>query len=207
MAEETILDILKRTGALLSDDHFVYTSGKHGSFYINKDYLYLHTEETSKVGKMLGERFADKDIDVVVGPALGGIILAQWTAYHLSKTKGKEVLSVYTEKTPDGGQILTRGYDQYIVGKNVLIVEDTTMTGGSVKKVVDTIKAAGGNIIGVSVMTNRDPVDINESTIGAPFSALGILDIPAFDAADCELCKKGIPVNTKIGKGKNFVKK
>jgi len=71
-----ILSILKETKALLTDDHFVYTSGKHGSVYINKDIMYIHTGKASQVGQMFAERTKDLDIDVVAAPALGGIVLS-----------------------------------------------------------------------------------------------------------------------------------
>ena len=57
---------------------------------------------------MFAEKFLDMDIDTVAAPALGGIILSQWTAYHLSELKGKEILGVYTEKTPEKEQIYQR---------------------------------------------------------------------------------------------------
>ena len=117
-----IIDILKQVGAVITDSHFVYTSGKHGSVYINKDAVYPHTKETSAVGRMMAKKFANTEVDVVVGPALGGIILSQWTAYHLSQIKGKEILGIYTEKDTDSNQILRRGYDHLVKGKNVLVV-------------------------------------------------------------------------------------
>lgn len=200
-----VIAILKKVGAVLTGDHFVYTSGKHGSVYINKDALYPHTAETSEIGKMFAEKFKNKKIDVVAAPALGGIILSQWTAFHLSKLKGKEVLGVYTEKTPDKNQVFTRGYDKLVKGRNVLVIEDLTTTGGSVKKVVDSVKAAGGNVIAVCVMVNRDPVNVTSETVGAPFRALGVLEAEAFDEKDCPLCKKGIPINMTVGHGKKFL--
>lgn len=200
-----VVEILKSINAVLADDHFVYTSGKHGSVYINKDALYPHTKETSRVGKMFAEKFKDIDIDIVAGPALGGIILSQWTAYHLSRFKGKEVLGVYTEKTLEKNQVFTRGYDKLVKGKNVLVIEDLTTTGGSVRKVVDSVRAAGGKVIAVCVMVNRDPKNVNSQLVGAPFSALGVLEAKAYDVDDCPLCAKAVPINTKIGHGKKFL--
>lgn len=205
--KSTIIDILKRTGAVLTDDHFVYTSGKHGSVYINKDALYPHTAETSEVGKMFADKFKDLDIDVVAAPALGGIILSQWTAHHLSKLKHKEVLGVYTEKTPEKGQVFTRGYDASVRGKNVLVIEDLTTTGGSVKKVVESVRAAGGKVVAVCVMVNRDPVNVTSEVVGGTFSALGILKAEAFDEDDCPLCRKGIPINTSVGHGRKYLER
>ena len=200
-----VVDILKKVGAVITDDHFVYTSGKHGSVYVNKDAVYPHTEETSQIGKLFAEKFKDMDIDVVAAPALGGIILSQWVAYHLSKLKGKEVLGVYTEKTPDKQMIFTQGYDKLVKGKNVLVIEDLTTTGGSVRKVVDTVKAIGGNVVAVCVMVKRDPDKVTSEVVGGPFSALGVLKASAFDEADCELCKKNVPINTDIGHGKKYL--
>lgn len=203
--DNPVIKILKKVGAVITDSHFVYTSGKHGSVYVNKDAVYPHTEETSRIGQLFAEKFKDVDIDVVAAPALGGIILSQWTAYHLSKLKGKEVLGVYTEKTPDKNMIFTRSYDKLVKGKNVLVIEDLTTTGGSVKKVVDTVKAAGGNVVAVCVMVNRDPEHVDSELVGAPFSALGVLKASAFDEADCELCKNNIPINTDVGHGKKYL--
>ena len=70
-----VLDLLKQTGAVITDSHFVGTSGKHFSTYINKDALYPHTRETSAVCKLFAEQVKDLQIDTVVGPMLGGIIL------------------------------------------------------------------------------------------------------------------------------------
>lgn len=207
MENVTILKILKKARAVLTDDHFVYASGKHGSVYINKDALYPHTEETSRVGRMFAERFKNEDIDVVVAPALGGIILSQWTAYHLSQLKRKEILGVFTEKTPEKSQVFTRGYDKLIKGKNVLVIEDLTTTGGSVRKVVDSVKASGGNVVAVCVMLNRDPVGVTAEVVGGPFSALGILKAEAFDEANCPLCKAGKPINISVGHGRKYLEK
>ncbi len=141
-----ILHLLKKAGAIITNSHIVLISGKHSSAYINKDALYPHTKMAAEVGRMFAEKFKNTEIDTVVAPALGGIILSQWTAYYLSEMKNKEIYSVYTEKTPDKNQIFTRGYDKFIIGKKVLVIEDTTTTGSSVKKVVESVRAAGGNV-------------------------------------------------------------
>jgi orotate phosphoribosyltransferase len=202
---ENVVDILKKVGAIITDSHIVYTSGKHGSVYVNKDALYPHIEEVSKVGSMFAEKNKEKEIDVVVAPALGGIILSQWTAYHLSKIKGKAVLSVYTEKDAEGNQVFTRGYDKFVKDKNVLVVEDITNTGGSVKKTVNSVKLAGGNVVAVCVMVNRSPQVVNSEFIGAPFSSLGEFKAEAYEENQCPLCKNNVPVNTAVGHGKKYL--
>jgi orotate phosphoribosyltransferase len=200
-----VIAILKNVGAVLTDEHFVYTSGKHGSVYINKDALYPHTAEASKVGRMFADRYKAARVDTVVAPALGGIILSQWTAFHLSKLQGKEVLGIYTEKDAEKNQIFTRGYDRFVKGKRVLVIEDLTTTGGSVLKVVNSVRAAGGTVVAVGVMVNRNPDEVNATMMGAPFHALGELRAQAFEEKDCPLCKKGIPLNQTVGHGKKFM--
>ncbi len=210
--KKNIIEILKKVKAILTDDHFVYTSGRHGSVYINKDALYPHVKETALVGKMFAQKFKNFDIDVVVAPAVGGTILAQWTAYFLSKLKKKEVLAVYTEKdkgttasASESQQMFRRGYDKFVVGKKVLVVEDLTTTGASVKKTVDAVAASGGQENAVWVMVNRDPKNVNEKTIGVPFYSLGVFQAASYEPKNCPLCEKNIPVNTKVGHGKKYL--
>lgn len=200
-----VIEMLKKAGAVITDSHLVYTSGKHGRVYINKDALYPHTEFSSRVGELFAQSHKDINIDVVSAPALGGIILSQWTAYHLSKLKGKEILGVYTEKDAEKNQVFTRGYDKLVTGKNVLVVEDLTTTGGSVLKVITSVKNAGGNVVAVAVMVNRDPEHVNSKMMGAPFSSLAVLKAEAWDESDCQLCKTGVPINTTVGHGKKYL--
>ncbi len=200
-----IINILKKSNAVITDSHIVYTSGKHGSIYINKDAIYPHTDFASKVGKMFADKFKNKAIDVVAAPALGGIVLSQWTAHHLSKLRKKKILGIYTEKDANKNQIFTRGYDKFVKGKKVLVIEDLTTTGGSVKKVIDSVKKAGGKVVGVGVMINRNPKEVNSKFMKAPFLALGILEAEAFDENKCPLCKQNIPINTTVGHGKKYL--
>jgi orotate phosphoribosyltransferase len=200
-----ILNILKKVGAIITDSHFVLTSGRHAKAYVNKDFLYLHTQEVSKVAKIFAQKTKDLDVDVVVGPALGGIILSQWTAHHLSKIKGKEVLSVYTEKDPAGNQIFTRGYDKVVAGKKVLLVEDLTSTGGSVKKSMNSIVAAGGKVAGIAIMANRNPKAVTAELFGVPFFPMAVFEVDSFEEAECPMCKAGVPINTSVGHGKKFL--
>ena len=199
------MSILKDAGVILDNDHFVGTSGKHLDSYIQKDILYPHTEKVSRVGELFAQKLKDLEIGTVVGPALGGIILSQWTAFHLSKITGHEVLSVYTEKTPDGGQIFTRGYDSLVKGKKIAVVEDTTTTGGSAKKVVEAVRAAGGEVMAVSVMANRNPAEVNEAYFGAKFMPLLELTLNSYEEIDCPMCQSGVPINTTVGHGKKYL--
>ncbi len=216
MSENEILAIFEQTHALLQNDHFIYTSGKHGSSYLNKDAIYPHTaaisELCAEIARQVGEATARRvseasprpNVEVVVGPALGGIVLSQWVAHHLSGLLGREVLGVYTEKTPENGQRFIRGYDALVAGKNVLVVEDVMTTGGSIRKVVDAVVAAGGTVVQAFALVNRNPTEVTSAVVGAPLSALVELPMEAFKPAACVLCVKRVPINTKIGKGKEL---
>lgn len=199
-----VINILTKVGAIISNDHFVGVSGLHFDTYINKDALLAHTEEVSKICKIFAEKYKDKDIEVVAAPALGGIILSQWVAHHLTELTGREVLGVFTEKTSDKDQIFTRGYDEYVRGKRVLIVEDNVTTGGSVMKVVKAVQKAEGKVAGVCVMLNRDPIRVNPEILGIPLEALSELPITSYVIEDCPFCKSGVPINMKFGHGKDL---
>ena len=206
--KNNVLNILKKTGALLTDDHFVYTTGKHGSVYINKDIMYIHTDKASQVGKLFAEKCKNINMDIVAAPAFGGIVLSQWTAYHLSKVKKQAIQSIYTEKTPDNQQVLKRGYDKLVKDKKVLIVEDLTTTGSSVNKVINCIKNAGGKTIAVAVMVNRSPEEavVNSKTFGGiRFISLDRLVTKVYEPKSCPLCKSNVPINTTVGHGKKFL--
>ncbi|PIR96856.1 MAG: phosphoribosyltransferase [Candidatus Doudnabacteria bacterium CG10_big_fil_rev_8_21_14_0_10_41_10] len=202
-----ILGILRKTGTIITKDHFVLTSGRHTPAYINKDALYPHTKETSAVGKLFAEKIKDLDVDTVVGPALGGIILSTWTAHHLSQIKGKEIFGVYTEKTADKNQVVTRGYDKFLKYKKVLIVEDLTSTGDSAKKVVEAVQGVGGEVVAVCVMVNRNPKEVTTEYFGVPFYTLDVLEVEAYTEQDCPMCKSNVPVNTVLGHGKKYLEK
>ncbi len=201
-----VVEILKGTGGILENDHFVGASGLHFDTYVNKDFLYPHTGEVSKVCRMFAEKCRDKNIEVVVGPALGGIILSQWTAYYLSDICGREILGVYTEKNVDGEQVFTRGYEKYVKGKNVLVVEDIITTGGSILKTIKAVQNAQGNIVAATAMINKNK-NLDKSIFGVPFEALAELYVDIYTAEDCPLCKKGVPINTTVGHGKKFLEK
>ncbi len=205
-SDKEVLEILERTGAFLKNDHFVGVSGRHLDAYFTKDALLVHPTEASRIGELFAERVKDLPVEIVAAPALGGIIFGQWTAYHLSRLKGREVLAVFTEKTPDGGQAFARGgYAGLLRGKRALVVEDTVTTGGSVQKTAEAVRAAGGEVLSVGVITNRDPKEINSERFGAPFFSLLEYPVPSYSPEECPMCKKGVPINTAYGHGKKFL--
>jgi len=201
-----ILRILDRVGVIVTDDHFVYTSGKHGSVYIDKDALYPHTTETSRLCRAIAEGFVYGGVEAVVAPEKGGIILSQWVAFHLSEITGKETLAFYAEKSRSGGFILERGGAKMkLRGKKILVVEDVLTTGGSAKSVIEVVRAIGGNVVGLGVLVNRGGV-IPRDVGGVPkLISLVNIKLDTWDEADCPLCKEMVPINIDVGKGREFL--
>jgi orotate phosphoribosyltransferase len=194
---------LERLGVIRKNGHYVYASTRHGSDYVNKDALYPHTVETAEFCGAIAERFYRAGIEAVVGPAMGGIILSQWTANHLYYMTFKEVAACFVEKTPDGRLALGRGYDKSVAGKRVLVVEDILTTGGSAKKTVDAVAAAGGQVLAVAAVCNRGRVTAAE--VGAPLWSVVEMDLVSWEAAACPFCAAGVPVDTEFGHGKEFL--
>lgn len=206
--EPNLLTVLHQLGAIVTNDHIVYTSGRHGNSYVNKDALYPHTAAASMVGAALARHFAELDVETVAGPTVGGVIMAQWTAYHLSQLCGREVLAVYAEEEQtDTGKrrVFRRGYDALIAGKRVLVVEDVMTTGGSARLVVDAVRAASGTIVGVGALCNRGGITAVDLAVPT-LVALTELPLESYPADECPLCAAGIPINPRLGKGAAYLR-
>jgi len=102
-------------------------------------------------------------------------------------------------------KFLPGDYDERVKGKKVLVVEDTVTTGGSAMKVANAVKQAGGKVLKIIVITNRNPKDVNSKTMGFPFDSLCELSLNSYLPADCPMCKNGMTVNTKFGHGRYFL--
>ncbi|MBX0326592.1 phosphoribosyltransferase [Oscillochloris sp. ZM17-4] len=208
MTETDVLETLARVGALVTGDHIVYTSGRHGSSYVNKDALYPHTSATGDACAQIARHFAAAGIEVVAGPTVGGVIMAQWTAHHLGQLLGHEVLAVYAEEEQSElgkARAFRRGYDALLAGRRVLVVEDILTTGGSARMVVQAVEQAGGTVVGVAALCNRG--GITADLLGAPeLYSLASVPLESWSAEECPLCASGVPVNTRLGKGAAFVK-
>lgn len=232
MNEQEVLRVFERVGAIITGSHIVYSSGKHGETYINKDAVYPHAAETSRLCRAIAERFADDNVGVVIAPAIGGVILSQWTSYHLTKMNRREVLGTYAEKAEKPGSplwyicfalrllwkripqfgrapkehfFIRRGYDKLIAGKNVLVVEDVLNTGDSAKKTIEAAQAIGGNVVGLGALCSRGGITPQDAVNVPKFVALANINLDAWDEADCPLCRQNIPINTDVGKGREFL--
>ena len=208
---ETALDILRNVGAVLTDDHFVYSSKRHGTAYVNKDAVYPHTTKVSMLCGIIARRFGGDDIEVVVGPAVGGIPLTQWTANHLAQIMGGEVFAVFAEKDTDStGKevfVIKRGYDRLVSARRVLVVEDVLTTGGSAEKTVESVRAANGIVVGLAALCNRGGVTPQMVGNVPKMFALASVTLETWSEAECPLCAQGIPVNVSVGHGKEFMRR
>lgn len=206
MNEDPIWAMLSDMDTIIRDDHFVYTKGGHGSEYVNKDALFMRPLELSRLCKKIADSFKDSDVDIVLGPAVGGALIAQLVAFHLNGPFRKPVLAIYADK--EGSEfVLKRGYDTVVPGKKILVGEDILNTGGTVKQVVELARKHGGDVIGMGAICNRGNVRIAD--IGKPpilFSVVSV-NMQVYDSSQCPLCAQGRPINIKIGKGAEFVAK
>lgn len=205
MNESDVLQILEDVGAFRSG-HFVFVSGLHADTYVNKNAMYPYTKEISRLCRGIAEKFAGKGIEAVVGPATGGIILSQWVAHHLSEMEGRDVYGVYADKDGEGF-VIKRGYDDLIKGKKTIVVEDLVTTGGSLKKVVGEAQRVGAEVVGAVAVCNRGNVTREMAGNPPEFISMLTVDLEQWPAETCELCASGIPVNTDVGHGKEFLAK
>jgi len=151
MTQDEVLDLFREAGALL-EGHFVYASGRHGSRFLQAARVLQYPDHTERLCKALAERFRGDGIQLVAGPATGGIVLAYETARHLG------CRSVFAEKDGHGGMVVGRGF-HIPTDVRVLVVEDIVTTGGSVLKVIDHLKGRGAHLAGVGVLVDRSGGD------------------------------------------------
>lgn len=210
MNETRIMQMFADAGAIVTNSHFVYTSGRHSSVYVNKDALYVHPRKIAALCREMAAPYDANQIDVAVGPVMGGIVLSQWVAHHLNERRaGGETLAVYAEKEDDGPDksfAFRRGYDRYITGKNILVVEDILTTGGSARQVIELVRRHGGNVIGLSALCNRGNVQPKD-VAGVPIHTLISIALETYSAAECPFCRDHVPINTELGKGRAFLAK
>ena len=138
----------------------------------------------------LAEAFHESAVERVVGPALGGMIIA----YEVARVLG--VPCAFAERSEEGLEF-RRGFT-FQSGERVLVVEDIVTTGGSAGQVVEAVRRAGAEPIGAAVLVNRSgrPLDL-----GTPTVALLELDIPTYDPKECPLCRKNVPLQRPGSKG------
>jgi orotate phosphoribosyltransferase len=205
---QEIATLLHDWGALLEQDHFVYISGQHGSGWIDKDIVYPHTDRTSELAARIAARVADDEVELVCGPATGGLILAQWVAHHLG------ALAVFGEHAeagadadPDGRRpfVLRRGYDSLVDARRVLVVDDVINTGFSIRGVIDAVRACGGEVTVAASVCNRGALTADRLGVQR-LVCLADIRLDSWPREQCPLCRAGVPVNTAYAHGADFVR-
>ena len=190
LTTERITEILQEAGVLL-EGHFLLTSGKHSNRYLQCAKVFRNAKYSEELCGELAQKFSGERIDVVIGPAMGAVQMA----YEVSRQLSCE--NFFAERE-DGKMALRRGF-QVTPGMRVLVVEDVVTTGGSVKEVIEIVKAAGGIVVGVGSLIDRTGGAID---FGAPFQAVLTLKVEAWEKDDCPLCKEGILPAVKPGSRK-----
>lgn len=173
--------MLEETGALLKG-HFELTSGLHSDRYVQCAQAFKYPQSAERLGSALARRFADKQITLVAGPAIGGIILAHEVA------RAFKVPCIFSERQ-DGRMALRRGFHAEPQDK-VLLVEDVVTTGGSILELAELISSAGAAVVGIGCVVDRRG---DKSKLPAESQALLKLPLATYQKASCPLCQQGSP--------------
>jgi len=181
MDKKEILNLFKDTGAIL-EGHFLLSSGLHSEKYMQCAILLSHPDISEKVCSALADKCKIFKPNVVIAPALGGVIVS----YEVARALG--VKSLFTERN-DGKMTLRRGFTLNDKDR-VLVVEDVMTTGRSISEVIDVVKECGAKVVGIACIVDRSSGKLNFSY---DFVSLLKIDIPVYSQSECPLCKKSIP--------------
>lgn len=180
---EEVMRKFEEAGAI-QKGHFKLTSGVHSDIYIQCAQVMQYPEFMNNLCSELGKKFRGDDVDVIVGPAVGAIIMA----HVMARVLGPWVRAIFTER--ENGKMTLRRSFKIKKGEKVLVVEDVTTTGSSVKEVIDIVKERQGKVVGVGALIDRSGGKID---FGVKTRSLLTLDIKTYLPEVCPLCKKGIP--------------
>lgn len=182
LSRDEILDDLTGAGALLSG-HFLLTSGLHSAQYIQCAALLKQPNLAGKLCQELAGKVRQYRPEVIIGPAMGGIIVAYEVARAL------KLSGIFAERK--AGRMQLRRNFQITPGERVVVVEDVVTTGRSVKEVITLIKQQRGELVAVAALIDRSG---GKTDFGVPFASLLTLDIEVYSTEDCPLCRTGSPV-------------
>lgn len=191
MTEKEVKDILVKTNAIM-DGHFLLTSGLHSPHYVEKFNVLQHPKYTEKLCQAMAEKFKDANIETVVGPVTGGVILAHETGKALGTR------AIFTERV-DGKMTFRRSFSLH-EGERVLIVEDIVTTGGSIKEVIDVVKSYNAIPVAVSMLVDRSGGKADFGDV--PATALLKMNVETYKPEDCPLCKNNVPITKRGSTGK-----
>jgi orotate phosphoribosyltransferase len=175
MNTEDVLDEFRKVGALL-EGHFILSSGRRSPVFLQKALVFSHPRTTERLCAALARKLesAFGKIDLVVGPAVGGLIPGYETARALG------CRSIYTERE-GGAMSLRRGFS-IDPKERVIIVEDIVTTGVSMRETREALKGAGANVIGAACIVDRS--NGRADTGGLKLVSLAAVDFPDYDAND-----------------------
>jgi orotate phosphoribosyltransferase len=177
--KDEILKIFRESGALL-EGHFILTSGLHSDKYFQCARVFQYPWHALSLCRDIADHYRNLEIDTVVSPAVGGIIVGQEIARLLN------VRSIFTERV-EGRMTLRRGF-AVEAGEKILIAEDVTTTGGSVKEVMETVRAQGGTVAGVTGVVDRSG---GKAEFGVPYFSLLQMDVMTHQPGSCPMCRAG----------------
>lgn len=187
LSREEAIKIFTDSGALM-EGHFLLTSGRHSNQYMQCAQVLQYPAATEKLAQDIAAKFAREGIELVIGPAMGGIIVS----YEVARQLG--VPSIFAERK-DGQMEIRRGFT-IKPGQKVLVVEDVVTTGGSVREVMDVVSQAGGTVAGVAVLVDRSNGQVD---FGVKQEAVLSMDIQSWEPAHCPLCAQGQSQAFKLG--------
>lgn len=182
MKEPEVIELFIQREALLQG-HFLLSSGLHSDKYLQCALVLQHPKDAERLGAALASHFQDDKIDLVVAPALGGVIVAHETARALGTA------ALFTER--DAGQMSLRRGFQIPAGARILVVEDVITTGGSTKEVIEVVEKHGGVVVAVGSLIDR-----SGGNVDLPYkrAALATLKVPTFKPEECPHCQAGLAV-------------
>lgn len=191
MNEQRVIDIFKETDVLM-DGHFLLTSGRHSNQYMQCAKIQQYPQYTQELIGMLADKYKDQNIDYIIAPAVGGIIIG----YELARQLG--VKNMFAEREQDGTMAIRRGFE-FPKGARIVVAEDVITTGGSVQEVIDVVKEKGGDIIGVAVLVDRSN---GSADFGVKLDATLTVKVESWEKDQCPLCKEGKEELVKPGSRK-----
>jgi orotate phosphoribosyltransferase len=181
---DSILDIFRQHGALL-EGHFRLTSGLHSPGYLQCALVLQHPREAEACGEAIASHVRMLDVEAVLSPALGGIVIGHEVARALG------VRALFAERQ-EAGLTLRRGFS-LSPGERVLVVEDVVTTGGSTRETIDVARSAGGTVVGAASIIDRSAGG-NGAQLDVPYTALATIALPTYEPDSCPLCAAGQPV-------------
>ena len=182
MDQDTILALFRRSGALL-EGHFQLSSGLHSPGYLQCALVLQHPHEASLLGAEIAARVSHLKPEIVVSPALGGVVIGQEVA------RGLNTPAVFVERR-DGTMALRRGFKLQL-GERVLIVEDVVTTGRSTRETIEVVRGAGAQVVGVGAIVNRGGPAVS---LDVDLQTLVSLSLPTYKPQDCPLCSNNEPL-------------